>query len=304
MTNTASDVIDRLAALIDERRAPLCVGLDPVVERIPEAIRTHREPAAALEAFSRGVIEAVEGVACAVKPQAACFERWGSPGFAALERTIWAAREAGLFVLLDAKRGDIGTSAAHYAASATAMGADAVTVNAYLGPSGIRPFLDAGLAVFALVRTSNPDSDAIQASTLRDGRTVAERVAETIAQLGAEYRGANGLSALGAVVGATKTDATAKPSPSALRAAMPDQVFLTPGIGAQGASPEDLRPLARPGAATPGALGLLATASRSVTYPDFAQHDDAGTALAEEAWRTAVRSEAQALAAQLRDALA
>lgn len=303
MTDAASHAIDRLGALIDERRAPLCVGLDPVVERVPDAIRAHREPAASLEAFSRGVIEAVEGIACAVKPQAACFERWGSPGFAALERTIWAAREAGLFVLLDAKRGDIGTSAAHYAASARAMGADAVTVNAYLGPSGIRPFLDAGLAVFALVRTSNPDSDTIQASTLRDGRTVAERVAETVAELGAGYRGTTGLSALGAVVGATKTDATARPTPAALRAAMPDQVFLTPGIGAQGASPEDLRPLARAGATSLGALGLLATASRSVTYPDCAQDQDAGTALAEETWRDAVRNEATALADQLRAAL-
>ncbi len=301
MTTTAASAIDTLCDLIDERRAPLCVGLDPVVERIPDAIRTHREPAAALEAFSRGVIEAVEGVAAAVKPQAACFERWGSPGFAALERTIWAAREAGLFVLLDAKRGDIGTSAAHYAASASAMGAHAVTVNAYLGPSGIRPFLDAGLAVFALVRTSNPDSDAIQASTLTDGRTVAERVAETIAELGAEYRGTRGLSALGAVVGATKTGSTARPTPAALRAAMPDQVFLNPGIGAQGAGPEDLRPLARSNATTLSALGLLATASRSVTYPDFQEDDNATTA--EEAWRAAVHNEAKSLAHQLQSAL-
>jgi orotidine-5'-phosphate decarboxylase len=290
--------VDELVAAIDRVGTPMCVGLDPVIEKIPGWMREHREPAAAIEVFCRGVIDAVAEVAPAVKPQAACFERWGTPGWTALERTIRAAKEAGLFVVLDAKRGDIGTSAAHYAASAATMGADAVTVNAYLGPSGVEPFLNAGLMVFALVRTSNPDADTVQAAELVDGRTVAEHVGSVVASLGSPHRGRSTLSAVGAVVGATQTGADARPSPENLRAAMPDQVILTPGIGAQGAGPSDLVPLARPGAATIGRAGILAPASRSVTYPSAASEGKA------EAWTLAVREAAADLGLGLSRALA
>jgi len=287
---------DRLVAAVDAVGSPFCVGIDPVIERIPEAVRAHREPAAACEMFARGVIEAVAGIAAAIKPQSACFERWGTPGWRALERTIRAAREAGLVVVLDGKRGDIGSSSAHYAASASAMGADAVTVNAYLGTSGIGPFLEAGLGVFALVRTSNPDADAVQSLELGDGRTVAEAVGAVVASLGADRLGSSGLSDVGAVIGATQTGSGKRPAPAALRAAMPDQVFLTPGIGAQGAGPADLRALLRPGARGAGDCGVLAPASRSVTYPT-------GPDATERAWVEAVRSEATVLASDLRAAL-
>ena len=293
---------DRLVAAMDRAGSPLCVGIDPVIERIPETLRHHREPAAACEAFSRGVIEAVAGVAAAVKPQAACFERWGTPGWQALERTVRAAREAGLIVVLDAKRGDIGSSSAHYAASAADMGADSVTLNAYLGPSGIEPFLDAGLGVFALVRTSNPDADAVQSIELAGGGTVAEAVGRTVAGLGAARVGTHGLSDVGAVVGATQTGSAKRPGPEALRVAMPDQVFLTPGIGAQGATADDLRPLARPGAGRAALAGVLATASRSVTYPGGVPAEGVGAEI-ERRWRAAVRDEASGLAAQVAAAL-
>ncbi|MEM1186079.1 MAG: orotidine-5'-phosphate decarboxylase [Planctomycetota bacterium] len=293
---------DRLAAAIETVNAPLCVGIDPVIEKIPETVRHQREPAAACESFARGVIEAIQGVAAAIKPQAACFERWGTPGWQALERTVLAAREAGLIVVLDAKRGDIGASSAHYAASAASLGADAVTVNAYLGTSGIEPFLSEGLGVFCLVRTSNPDADQIQSQELADGRTVSEAVAGIVAGLGAGHVGERGMSDVGAVVGATQTGSGKRPTPEALRGAMPDQVFLTPGLGAQGATAEDLRPLFRSSTTGPADCGVLATASRSVTYPSFEGQDDTGP-LAERRWIDAVGRESRTLAASLRAVL-
>ncbi|MEL6329809.1 MAG: orotidine-5'-phosphate decarboxylase [Planctomycetota bacterium] len=276
---------DRLAERIAHVGAPLCVGLDPVLERLPAEIET-ADPSAAFEAFSARLIDAVGTTAAAIKPQSACFERLGWRGVRALERTIGRARDAGLVVVLDVKRGDIGLSAAHYAAAARDAGADAVTVSPYMGPSSIEPFLDAGLGVFALVRTSNPDSDAVQSVATSDGSSVAERVARMVAEIGASCTGARGLSDLGAVVGATK----AQDGP-ALRAAMPDQVFLVPGIGAQGGKVEDLRPLVRAGATGANESGLLVTASRSVIYPDV----EAG-----EHWTDAARRSAETLATRLR----
>jgi orotidine-5'-phosphate decarboxylase len=246
---------------------PACVGLDPVVEKLPPEIRqatSHATPLEGIERFCLGVIEAIAPRVPVVKVQAACFERYGSPGWACMERVIATARRAGLFVLLDAKRGDISTSAEHYAQAAVAMGAHGITVNPYLGPSGIAPFLHAGLVVFALVRTSNPDSDGLQQARLATGETVAEHVASMVHDLGLSYTGRHGLPALGAVVGATKIESAVQ-----LRQKLPNAIFLTPGIGAQGASVADTRSLCRAGhQGNPGRAGLLPTASRSVLYPD------------------------------------
>lgn len=252
---------DRLQAAIDRAGAPVCVGLDPVAERLPEAVRAaHHDPLAGIAEFGRGVLHATAGITPAVKFQSACYERYGSRGVAVLEEHIAVARSLGLVIVLDAKRGDIGLSAAHYASAATRAGAHAVTVNGYLGPSGVEPFIEAGLGVFVLVRTSNPDSDALQAGRMADGRTVACVVAEQVAALGRSRLGACGLSDVGAVVGATKAVEGRE-----LRRAMPDQVFLVPGYGAQGGTADDVRALLRP-----DKRGVLVTASRSVIYPETA----------------------------------
>lgn len=282
----ATHPADALSRAADVAGSPACVGLDPVLGSLPAAIReaatTETE---AIERFCLGVLESVVGVVGVVKPQSACFERFGSAGYTVLERVVARARDLGLVVILDAKRGDIGSSAEHYAAGAASMGAHWITVSPYMGPSTIEPFLDAGLGVFALCRTSNPDSDRLQC--LRSGdASLAEHTASMIAELGAQRRGPAGLSQLGAVVGATKSaDDGAR-----LRATMPEQILLVPGVGAQGGTPEEVRPLVRPDARTPGASGVIVNASRSVLYPK---------ANAGQSWQGAVRAAAERFAGSL-----
>lgn len=281
---------DRLAAALTRAGTVACVGLDPVLERLPAACRSSGTPAGAIEAFTRGVLEGVAGVIPVVKFQSACYERHGSAGVAVLERGIAAARGAGFVVILDAKRGDIGISAEHYAHGAFGGegggGADALTVNAYLGPDTVGAYLArADRGVFILVRTSNPGSDAVQSVRLEDGRTVAEMMADTVTSLGMARRGACGLSDVGAVVGATKPEDGA-----ALRGRMPDVVFLVPGYGAQGGGVDEVRGLVRRGARSVGQAGVLVTASRSVIY-GF-KDGDAG-------WARGVRGAAEGMVGEL-----
>lgn len=285
MTNSPAD---RLLAAIGKTGTCACVGIDPVLELMPAELRTSGDELAALRLFSRTMIDLSAGIVPAVKFQSACFERFGSQGVAELERAIGVARAAGLFVILDAKRGDIGSTSAHYAASVTRAGADAVTVNGYLGFSGVEPFVAAGLGVFVLVRTSNPDSDEIQGQRLHapgassPGPTLAEHMAAMVARLGASAMGAGGLSSVGAVVGATKLADAA-----ALRAIMPGQFFLIPGYGAQGGTIEAIRSMRREDG--PGRGGILVNASRSVSYPS-----------GEGAWPDRVRKSIAALADEFR----
>ncbi len=268
--------VDRLHARIAAVGSPTCIGLDPVIERIPEEVRTKSSSdVEAAEHFCKGVIDATNEHASAFKPQSACFERFGSAGVAVLERVVAHARSTGVPVVHDAKRGDIGISAAHYAEAVNAIGADAVTVNAYLGPSTVEPYLDAGLGVFVLVRTSNPDSDAVQSNELSSGGTVGEMMASHVADLGANRLGASGMSDVGAVVGLTKSA-----DGSALRALMPKQYFLVPGYGAQGGGAADLKPLLGEQG------GVLVNASRSVLYPERAEG---------ERWEDAVARAAKAM---------
>jgi orotidine-5'-phosphate decarboxylase len=288
MTTTATATMhaaDLLCSRVERVGSATCVGLDPVVERLPAelapATDATRDCAAAIERFSLGVLESVAGDAAAVKIQAACYERYGVDGYAAMGRVLAAARASGLAVVLDFKRGDIGISAEHYAASARHAGAHWTTINAYLGNDGIAPFLAEGHGSFALVRTSNPSGDALQTLALADGRTVAEAVADLVAQLGASSVGASGFSALGAVVGATKRAEIAS-----LRARMPRTIFLVPGYGAQGGTADDVR-----ACFTAGDRGALITASRSVIYPKAA----AGTP-----WTQAIRDAARTFADEIR----
>jgi len=251
---------DRLIEAVREVGAPACVGLDPVLEKLPASVRAaHTDPVAAIGEFCRGIIQASSGLVAAIKPQSACFERYGAPGLALLGELCRQADAAGLAVVLDAKRGDIGISAEHYAAAARGSGAHSVTVNAYLGPTTVQPYLAAGLGVFILVRTSNPDSDSVQSLKLDDGRSVAEMMADHVATIGDPHTGTHGYSDVGAVVGATKAQ-----DGRAMRARMPRQIFLVPGYGAQGGTADDIRVLLDGRPETGG--GVLVTASRSVIY--------------------------------------
>lgn len=220
---------------------------------------------AAIERFCCGVLAAVcEHVPC-VKPQLACFERYRAAGFDAYARVVAQAKSLGLMVIADAKRADIGISSEHYAAGLLSGpdAADALTVNTYLGADALGPFLDVaareGKGLFALVRTTNPGGDAIQDLALTDGRRVGEAVGDMVAALGAskpEYVGGSGYSLLGAVVGATKPhDALA------LRARLPQQLFLVPGFGAQGGGAEAVKACFKT-----DRTGAVISASRSVIY--------------------------------------
>jgi orotidine-5'-phosphate decarboxylase len=279
-----SRCVDRLLSRIAAVGAPVCVGLDPVLDRLPAEARGST-PAERVMSFCRQVIDATADVAAAFKPQSACFERFGAAGVAALDLVIEHARQARVPVILDAKRGDIGSTAEHYAAAALQLGADAVTVNGYLGPSTVVPYLAAGLGVFVLVRTSNADSGLVQSLALSTGATVAEAMAGVVRTLGLHRLGASGLSDVGAVVGLTKACESAQ-----LRALMPEQVLLVPGYGAQGGTAHDLAPLlAGPG--VPG-RGVLVNASRSITYPELGG-----------AWLRQVREAAERMRDELRAAI-
>ncbi|MBX3403927.1 MAG: orotidine-5'-phosphate decarboxylase [Phycisphaeraceae bacterium] len=285
---------DTLAEAIDRCGAPACVGLDPVLEKIPQSSldSTAREGGDDVEAlgdFCIGVLSAVRDAGVTVvKPQSACFERHGAPGFVQLERVVAEAHRLGLLVILDAKRGDIGVSAQHYAAWVfDHLDAHAVTVSPYLGPDTLEPFVRDGRGMFVLVRTSNPESDTVQSPILADGRSIAELMADTVREIGDHRRGGRGLSDIGAVVGATKAAEAA-----ALRRRMPDQFFLVPGFGAQGGTIDDVRRMMREGARTPGELGVVVNASRSVIY---------APAHPGEPWQGAVRAAAESLVRELRE---
>jgi orotidine-5'-phosphate decarboxylase len=276
---------DRLLTTIRRVGSPTCIGLDPVLDKLPGAIRAeHWEPLAAIRAFCHHIIHATAPHAAAIKFQSACFERYGGPGLTLLHHLINQAAGLGLTIILDAKRGDIGISAEHYAAAVSNLGAHAVTVNAYLGPSTVEPYLAAGLGIFILVRTSNPDSDAIQSHRLADGRTIAELMADEVAKVGARHRGDHGLSNIGAVVGATKAEDT-----RSLRARMPHAPFLIPGYGAQGGTAADIRTMLAGKSPLDGTI--LVTASRSVIYAF--KNDDQG-------WIDSVATAAEKFRAELR----
>lgn len=274
---------DRLLDACKIKGAPVCVGLDPVLERLPDRFDKN-DPISAIELYCLGVIDAVCDIVPAVKPQSACFERYGAKGVAVYHEVVAHAKAAGLIVVGDAKRGDIGTSSAHYAHGLLAEphGCDTLTVNGYLGGDGVEPFMEVaeaqGKGLFVLVRTSNPGGDAIQSLPLADGRTVSEAVGDVVAELGSRCVGDSGYSNVGMVVGATKPEDAAK-----LRERYPQQLFLVPGFGAQGGGAEDVRACFKP-----DGTGALITASRSVIYA-FEQGD--------KNWQRAVALAAE----QLRD---
>ncbi|MGD9484282.1 orotidine-5'-phosphate decarboxylase [Streptomyces sp. TRM70308] len=224
----------RLRRALDTR-GPLCVGIDP-----HPALLTDwglGDDVAGLERFTRTVVDALADRVALFKPQSAFFERFGSRGVAVLERALADARAGGALVLMDAKRGDIGSTMAAYAAAyldpAAPLFSDAVTLSPYLGFDSLRPALDAaraaGCGAFVLALTSNPEGPQVQRALTADGRTVAQTVLDHLAR---ENAGAVPLGSFGAVVGATLEEAGADLAING--------PLLAPGLGAQGASAADL----------------------------------------------------------------
>ncbi len=243
----------------------------PQLRHRPRPLGAAERAARAVATHCRLVLDAAAEQCVAVKPQVACFERLGAPGWAALREVMHDARQRGLVVIADAKRGDIDISAGAYAqaffgATATpfgeveGLGADALTVSPLLGRDSLAPLIEAarerGAGLFALVRTSNPGAADLQDRELAAGGTVSEALARMIHELGEPGVGASGLSDVGAVTGATAPERL-----EALRALMPHAVWLLPGIGPQGGSGRDLAP-----AFAPGPAGGLVSASRAIVY--------------------------------------
>jgi orotidine-5'-phosphate decarboxylase len=287
------------------RESQVVLGLDPDPERLwPGAVEAAppggsaaQRAAAAVTAHCRAVVDAVEAACVAVKPQLACFERLGAPGWAALAAVVAHARSAGLLVLADAKRGDIDVSATAYAQALSGstetpfgrvpgLGADAFTASPYLGRDALAALVAVarplGAGVFVLVRTSNPGARDLQELELAGGGPVWARAAALVDDLGEP--GAAGLSDVGAVTGATAPERLAR-----LRELMPDAIFLLPGVGAQGGRVEDLAPAF----AGRRAAGLV-TASRSIVHADASRGGSPAAAARAEA--EALREAAWALA--------
>jgi orotidine-5'-phosphate decarboxylase len=247
---------DRLAAEVERKRSQLVVGLDPRVDLLPVELRGD------ISRFCCGIVDAVAPHAVAVKPQLAFFEALGPAGMAAFDEVCIYARRAGMLVIADGKRGDIGSTARAYAEAyleGDLPRADALTVNPYLGRESVEPFLAAArrshAGMFVLVKTSNAGAD-VQDVVLKDGRPLWHHVASLVAEWGEDLVGDHGLSAVGAVVGATHPRAVAE-----ARRLMPQAVLLLPGVGAQGGSVADLARAFQSGPAS-----ALVNASRSVIF--------------------------------------
>jgi orotidine-5'-phosphate decarboxylase len=253
---------DRLADAV-RRKGPLCVGLDPRWEMLPREVRGRHpdDTASAYFEFCCRVLDLVEPFAGVVKPQSAFFEQAGSDAVDALRVLTRRAKDMGLVTILDAKRGDIASTAEAYAAAAfQTFDADSLTINPYLGEDAVEPFVTAARAadrgVFVLVRTSNKGAGLFQ-DLVCDGKPLYRHVADAVARWNAPTVGGCGLGAVGAVVGATHPRELAE-----LRAALPQVWLLVPGYGAQGATAADVKAAYRP-----DGLGAVVNSSRGVTFP-------------------------------------
>jgi orotidine-5'-phosphate decarboxylase len=274
----AGNFADRLTAAV-HRHGPLCVGLDPYAEKIPPAFGSG---VSAMRSFCLAVVARCAGKVAAVKPQAALFEALGPDGYETLQEVCATAHAAGLLVILDAKRGDIGATGEGYARAylgdKQSMAADCLTISPYMGRDSVAPFLNAAKAndrgVAVLVRTSNPGAHDFQ-SLLVDGAPLYERVAAAMSDMGKEVIGASGWSSLMFVVGATAPSEAAR-----IRAIAPVSPFLVPGYGAQGGSAADALSGFR--LTSNGVEGGLINASRSVLFPKDAE------SLANSAWEAAI----------------
>jgi orotidine-5'-phosphate decarboxylase len=297
---------DRLCEAILERDAPCVVGLDPLLEYIPDAFLREcdlsregelEERARIIEAYCLMTLEAVHDLVPAVKPQMAYFELYGSYGMRALERCIELARELGLLVLLDGKRGDIGSTSRAYADAYLAKSparpweVDCMTLNPYLGEDSLAPFVEVAHAndkgLFVCVRTSNPGADVTQLQQTSDGRALYEVVADLVSDFNARAVGVHGYGSVGAVVGATQAEAA-----HALRKRMPNCLFLVPGYGAQGGSLDTVR-----ACFSADGRGALVNSARAIMYPSRFG------AVREVAAKDAVRAAARDFVGSIRSSL-
>ncbi len=250
-------MINQLVDRIQATGAPVVVGLDPMLDYVPEALQeaayaqygeTLAGAAEAIWQFNKAIVDAVYDLIPAVKPQIAMYEQFGVPGVQAYQRTVDYCKNKGLIVIGDVKRGDIGSTSAAYAAGhlgtvtvgssqVSAFDEDFVTVNPYLGTDGVKPFVDVCKAqrkgIFVLVKTSNPSSGEFQ-DRLIEGRPLYEWVGEKVAEWGSDCMG-DSYSYVGAVVGATYPE-----QGRVLRQIMPKSFILVPGYGAQGGKGADL----------------------------------------------------------------
>jgi orotidine-5'-phosphate decarboxylase len=291
---------DRLIEAVRAKATPLCIGLDPFADRVPALFGDIKaDPADTLLKFGTAIIDIAAKHAAVLKPQLGLFEQFGELGYAAARMLTEYARNAGMLVILDAKRGDIGTTAEGYARATLGakpgFGADCVTVNPYMGKDTLAPFIALaareGKGVAVLMRTSNPGASDFQDLQV-GGAPLWRRVAEILAPECAQLQGASGWSGLMAVAGATYPEEA-----RALREAMPRALFLVPGYGAQGASAKDA--VAGFIANAQGLEGGVVSSSRAVTYPADAQ---AARSIGE--WRAAIDAAMAAAAAELRAACA
>lgn len=285
-------MISRLIEKIKEKKAPICIGLDPMLNFIPEHIKEEafaikgeslEAVAEAIYNFNKAIVDECFDLIPAVKPQVAMYEQFGIAGLIAYEKTVTYCQEKGLLVIGDVKRGDIGSTSAAYATAHLGkinvgsktfepFHSDFLTVNPYMGSDSINPFVDECVkndkGLFVLVKTSNPSSGEFQ-DRLIDGKPLYEHVASKVMEWG--ERSMDGeYSNVGAVVGATYPQMS-----EILRKIMPNTYFLVPGYGAQGATAADLRPCFNKdglGAIVNSSRGIIA-AYKNDKYRDFGDKD-------------------------------
>ncbi len=270
-------MIDVLIEKIKKTGNPTVAGLDPKLEYVPEEMKKaafseygngFEGAANAILRFNKALIDCLCDIVPAVKPQSAYYEMYGVCGIRTLCETIEYARSKGMYVIVDAKRGDIGATSEAYAtaylgetnldgAFAPAFGADSMTVNPYLGTDGVKPFADLceknGKSIFVLVKTSNKSSGELQ-DLMVDGKPIYEYIADLVNQWGGGSRGKYGYANVGAVVGATYPQQA-----ETLRKIMPSAYFLVPGYGAQGGTAKDVKK-----SFNGDGLGAIVNASRSI----------------------------------------
>lgn len=268
---------DRLIARIDELKNPSVAGLDPKLEYVPRFLKdaffvkdghTLKAAAGAILAFNKALIDELCDIVPAIKPQAAYYEMYGWEGVRTLAETIRYAQQKGMYVMTDGKRNDIGATMTAYATAHLGkvmidgvelepFGADALTVNGYLGTDGIQPLLDVcqkyDKGIFVLAKTSNPSSGELQDRKI-DGKSVYEIMGEMCEKWGEQQIGKYGYSAVGAVVGATYPEQLAE-----LRAKLPHTMFLVPGYGAQGGGAKGVA-----GAFDANGRGAIVNSSRAI----------------------------------------
>ncbi len=296
------NIVDKLIEKTIETKNPTVIGLDPDIRKIPACYKSdvsnNENPLATVAdviyKFNCDIIDTVAELVPAVKPQMAFYEKYGSHGIAAFEKTVAYAKSRKLVVIEDAKRNDIGNTATAYAdghigivetldgSFVPSFDVDFLTVTPFLGSESINPFVDVckehNKGIFALVKTSNSSSGEIQDVIRDDGLTVSQSIAKYIAEHAAQFVGEHGYSSIGAVVGATYPEEA-----TTLRKIMPRSYFLVPGYGVQGGGSKDILPCFNS-----DGLGAIVNSSRGILYTHMS--DDERNRCTREEYLKSVKS--------------